>query len=394
MGGEVLGNSRPSFQKGTMNVLSLFDGISCGQLALQRAGIYVDNYYASEIDKYAITITQKNFPRTYQLGNVTNWREWDLPKIDLLIGGSPCQGFSFAGLGLNFDDPRSKLFFEYADILNYIKEYNPDVKFLLENVKMKKEYQNVISEILGVEPVEINSALVSAQNRRRLYWANWKFEQPSDKGIFLKDIIEDGEVDREKSYTIDANYFKGGNPRSYFEDGRRQLVFEHQSHKRAMVRTTGGAIRGRYNEPVSGSMVGRKINSEGKRDDYSKEIKAVQRLEVNPSGKANALTTVHKDSLLVRLGTADDIKGHDYNRRVYSQEGKAPSLAAKSGGNLEPKVAIDEFYYRKLTVLECERLQTVPEGYTEGVSNTQRYKCLGNGWTVDVVAHIFSYLKE
>ena len=148
-----------------MNVLSLFDGMSCGQIALNRANIPYDNYYASEIDKHAIKVTQHNYPETIQLGDVTEIKSSDLPQIGLLIGGSPCQGFSFAGKQLNFEDPRSKLFFEFVRLL---KECKPKF-FLLENVKMKKEYQNVISEHLGVEPIEINSALVSAQNRKRLY---------------------------------------------------------------------------------------------------------------------------------------------------------------------------------------------------------------------------------
>lgn len=360
-----------------INVLSLFDGMSCGQIALERAGIPVANYYASEIDKYAIKVTQSHYPNTHQLGTILNWKSWQLPKIDLVIAGSPCQGFSKAGKGLNFDDPRSKLFFTFLDILNYHKEQNPDLMWWLENVRMKKEWQNVISGLVGVQPVNINSALVSAQNRERLYWANFPITQPEDKGILLKDIIEQGEVDREKSYTIDANYFKGGNPKSYFDKGRRQLIFEfkHQSEKRAMV----------------------------------------------------------------RVGTADDIAGHDYNRRIYSPMGKSPTLNTESGGNLEPKIAIVpeatkkgyveiedgmgvdltfpnsktrrgrkmdkksnalltgvEFYwyenqtYRKLTPLECERLQTVEDNWTSMVSNTQRYRMLGNGWTVEVIAHIIN----
>lgn len=168
-----------------MNVLSLFDGISCGQVALERAGISVGKYYASEVDKYAISITQKNYPDTIQFGDVTKWREWDIDwsTIDLIQGGSPCQGFSFAGKQLNFDDPRSKLFFVFADILDHARKHNPDVRFLLENVRMKQEYQDVISERLGVKPVMINSALVSAQNRVRLYWTNiGEIEQPEDRG--------------------------------------------------------------------------------------------------------------------------------------------------------------------------------------------------------------------
>lgn len=244
-----------------MNVLSLFDGMSCGQIALNRLGVNVDNYFASEVDKWAIKVTQANYPNTIQLGDVEDWRTWDIDwsTIDLLMGGSPCQGFSFAGKQLAFDDSRSKLFFVYVDILNHIRKFNPDAKFLLENVRMKKEFLDVISGQLGVEPVFINSALVSAQNRQRYYWAEWGFDQPTDKGTLLKDIVE-GEgvyvdreksnaiiasigrttpreyfhkqqgqmvfVDREKSYCIDASYYKGANWTQYLTKSRRQLVIE------------------------------------------------------------------------------------------------------------------------------------------------------------------------
>lgn len=181
-----------------MNVLSLFDGMSCGRIALERAGVNVNRYYASEIDKYAIKVSNVNYPDIIQLGDITNIRcskqkitngvSSFASNIDLVIGGSPCQGFSFAGKGLNFDDPRSALFFEYVRLLEEIKSYNNDVKFLLENVVMKKEYQDVISKILGVEPVMINSDLVSAQNRKRLYWTNIEFDIPEDKNIFWRDI--------------------------------------------------------------------------------------------------------------------------------------------------------------------------------------------------------------
>ena len=297
-----------------MNVLSLFDGMSCGQIALSRAGIEVDNYYASELDKYAIKVTQANWPETVQLGDVTKWREWDIDwsSIDLLIGGSPCQGFSFAGKQLAFDDPRSALFFEYLNILNHIKSVNPKVKFVLENVKMKKEYLELISGFLKVAPVFINSELVSAQCRKRYYWANWEFSAPEDKEIMLEDITESGIVDRIKSHCIDANYFKGGNLKSYFEKHRRQLIF----------------------------FVGRGNNPQG--------FRAI-------SGKTPALSK----------------SSWQHNN----------FLADKAG-------------YRKLTPVECERLQTVPDNYTNHVSSTQRYKILGNGWTVDVIAHIFRGMNE
>ena len=306
----------------SLNVLSLFDGMSCGQIALERAGVPVNAYYASEIDKYAVQTAKKNYPNTIHLGDVRDVKGDDLADIDLLIGGSPCQGFSFAGQQLNFDDPRSKLFFEFVRIKN---ETQPKY-FLLENVKMRKESEQVITDILGVEPIEINSNLVSAQNRKRLYWTNIPFDlNITDKNIKLKDIIEHGIVDRDKSHCLDANYWKGGNLTSYFEKSRRQLVFSEDG--------------------------------------------------------------------LCHVGLAD-VNGYDLMKRVYHIEGKSPTLNACTGGNREPKIAVGETLWRKLTPLECERLQTVPEGYTEGVSNTQRYKMLGNGWTVDVVAHIFKGLCE
>jgi len=178
--------------KSGINVLSLFDGMSCGRIALERAGIKVNNYYASEIDKYATAISNKNYPDIIRLGDINNWKEWDLPKIDLVIGGSPCQGFSIAGEGLNFEDPRSKLFFTFFNILVSLITKNPDMKFLLENVKMKKEWKDVITKYLSVSPILINSSLVSAQNRERLYWTSISKEilQPEDKGIILGDILE------------------------------------------------------------------------------------------------------------------------------------------------------------------------------------------------------------
>lgn len=304
-----------------MNVLSLFDGMSCGRIALERAGIKVDKYYASEIDKYAIQVAKANYPDTIHLGDVQEIQAADVGSIDLLIGGSPCQGFSFAGKRLNFDDPRSQLFFEYVRLLEELKP----TYFLLENVRMTKECEDVITDILGVEPVAINSNLVSAQNRYRLYWTNIPFDMPDDKGIMLKDILEDGIVDRDKSHCIDANYFKGGNLKSYFEKHRRQLVFSEDG--------------------------------------------------------------------LCHVGDAD-LNGHAYLKRVYHADGKAPTLCASQGGNQEPKVYLQPDSWRKLTVTECERLQTVPEGYTNHVSNTQRYRMLGNGWTVDVVSHIFAGIYE
>jgi site-specific DNA-cytosine methylase len=222
------------------NVLSLFDGMSCGQIALNKLGIQYENFYASEIDKHAMKVTQHNFPNTIQIGDVTQVNANNLPKIDLLIGGSPCQGFSFSGKGLNFEDPRSKLFFEFVRL---VKETKPRY-FLLENVKMKKEHEQVITDYLGVEPIEINSSLVSAQNRVRLYWTNIpNIQQPEDKGIGLIDILEDDE------------------------------------------KINPGAIRGRQLNKAT--ILGRRLNKEGKREDYNMSIPITQCLEVRATNTNN-----------------------------------------------------------------------------------------------------------
>lgn len=307
-------------KKEKINVLSLFDGISCGQIALERQGFEIENYFASEIDKYAIQITMANYPNTKQLGDVKKVTADQLPKIDLLIGGSPCQGFSFAGAGLNFEDERSKLFFEFVRLKNELKPKY----FLLENVKMKQEFQDIISEQLGIKPVMINSSLVSAQNRERLYWTNIPvIGQPIDKGILLKDIIEDGQVLKDKSQTILATLYK--------------------ENAKSMIKR-------------------------------------------------------NKQGLLI-LKNIYPKKGQNGN--VYSIFGKCKTLSAGVGikGNgigssNAPKIeSINADGWRKLSPLECERLQTVPDGYTKYVSDTQRYKALGNGWTVDVISFIFSFLR-
>lgn len=390
-----------------MNVLSLFDGMSCGQIALNRLGISYDNYFASELDKWAIKVTQANFPNTIQLGDVMKVHvradgihTGDDPLMEehitsvipnLLIGGSPCQGFSFAGKQLNFEDPRSKLFFEYVRILNEIRKYNPNVLFLLENVKMKKEYQDIISEHMGCEPIKINSALVSAQNRERLYWTNISVNSmPEDKGILLKDIIEYGEVDRNKSLCIDANYYKGVSEDRYINKSKRQIVYKVGNINPSGRGMNGNvySIEGKSPTITTNKGEGIKITGGAIRGRYDNADKIKQKLEIRKDGKSNALTTVSKDSLCIQVGNAVDINGHDILKRVYSPEGKPPTLNTMGGGNREPKITMDEKYYRKLSPLECERLQTVPDNYTACVSNSQRYKMLGNGWTVDVICHL------
>lgn len=279
-------------------VLSLFDGMSCGQIALNRAGISYGKYYASEIDKHAIKVTQHNYPNTIQLGSVTDIKGTDLPQIDLLIGGSPCQGFSFAGAGLNFEDKRSKLFFEFVRLKN---ELNPKY-FLLENVKMKQEFQDIISEQLGVKPILINSSLVSAQNRERLYWTNIPINSlPQHKNICICDVVGVNVSEKSDKVIVVKNIYpkKGQNGNVYALKGKSKTLS-------AGVGITGNGI-----------------------------------------GSSNA-----------------------------------------------PKIEWDnEQGWRRLTALECERLQTVPDNYTQCVSDTQRYKMLGNGWTVDVITHIFGGLS-
>lgn len=280
------------------NVLSLFDGISCGQMALNRVGVEYKNYFASEIDKYAIKVTQTNYPKTIQIGDITKVKGSDLPKIDLLIGGSPCQGFSFAGKGLNFEDPRSKLFFEFIRLKN---ETKPKY-FLLENVVMKKEYQDVISRYLGVEPIMINSNLVSAQNRKRLYWTNIPgITQPNDKGIGWGTI---------RQFGVSDNF--------YYSKRGLEWIKRHGERK-------------------------------------GKQL------------------TIWGDDDKCQMIEASHFKNYS-SQRFFGIK--------------------DEKGLRYITPIECERAQTIPDNYTNFVSNTQRYKMIGNGWTVDVIAYIFSFLEK
>lgn len=273
-----------------MNILSLFDGMSCGQIALNKNGIKYDKYFASEIDKYAIEVTQKNYPNTIQLGSVTELKTETLPPIDLLLGGSPCQSFSVAGNGKGFDG-KSGLFWEYVRIL---KETKPKY-FLLENVVMKKEWQDIITEALGVKPIKINSKLLSAQNRPRLYWTNIpNVTEPTDQSIFMKDILED---DADIKYKLsDAKINR------ILSTARGKGFFYDKTHEKC-----GTLISGYYKQPTDG---------------------------------------------------------------VY----------------------IDVGFKRRLTPTECEKLQTVPLNYTDCVSDSQRYKMIGNGWTVNIIAHILKNL--
>jgi len=381
-----------------MIVLSLFDGIAGGLESLKRAGISVDKYYASEIDKYSIAIAKYNHPEIIELGDINNWEEWEIEKPDLILAGSPCQGFSMAGTRLNFDDPRSKLFFVFLDILNY---YNPQY-FLLENVKMKKQWEEIITELVGVEPVFINSELVSAQSRPRLYWTNIpNVTLPEDREILLRDVVFD-----------DALFV--------------------------------------------GRTVGRRINEEGKRDDYNTDIEIQQRLELRTDNKSGTITTVQKDNtVLTKEGYAiilHNVYGgfNEKDNRVFTE--KSPTIRTASGGGHIPSLLLSEkaleymdrkvadgrthwdfkhhsdvrndkssavvanFFkgvpygvlvdwncVRYLHPIECERLQTLTDNYTEfgdfdgeikPVSKTRRYNSIGNGWTIEVIVHILKGVKR
>jgi len=318
----------------------------------------------------------------------------------LLIGGSPCQGFSFAGKQLNFDDPRSKLFFEFVRLKN---ECNPTY-FLLENVKMKKEYQDVITEHLGVEPIEINSNLLSAQNRKRIYWTNIPgVQQPEDKHIYLQDILESGYTDRLKSYCIDASYFKGTNLEQYLEKKRRQIVFE----KPFKVGQFNSGGQGDRVYAIEGKSVTLSANGGGRGAKTGLYLIPVQYDRKNKIGKEleKAITLMASDwrglnrnqkqnavvYCVAQRGRYND-DGKIEQKYEPRFDGKTNTLTTVQKDNMIWN--IEEMYIRKLTPIECERLQTVPDNYTAIVSNSQRYKMLGNGWTVDVIAHIFGGLKQ
>jgi DNA-cytosine methyltransferase len=369
------------------NVLSLFDGMSCTQLALQRAGISYKKYFASEVDKFAIEVTQKNFPNTIQIGDVRNVKGKKLPKIDLLVGGSPCQGFSFAGKQLNFNDPRSKLFFEFVRLL---KECKPTY-FLLENVVMQQEYQDVISSYLGVQPILINSNLLSAQSRKRLYWTNIPTSQPTDKGILLKDIIHET---RKETVGVPVPIFNV-HPKGKGASG--DVIGVHKGKSRTVTPNKG---QGQYvSVPISKYIV--PFNQTLKVLD--REVKRGKIGYFNKDSQANRVYQIHGKSVTL-CGSAG---GRGARTGFYLFGCITPSRVERTqngqrfnnGKKFYTLTTQDhhgifiEGYIRKLTPIECERLQTVPDNYTASVSDSQRYKMLGNGFTVDVIAHILKGIK-
>ena len=507
-------------------------------MALDRLGIEVDNYYSAEIDKYAIQVSEDNYPDIIRLGDVCDVKAKDLPKIDLILAGSPCQGFSFAGKQLAFDDPRSALFFEFVRIL---KECEPKY-FLLENVKMKKEFLDIISQQVGVEPILINSALVSAQNRQRYYWTNIPgVEQPEQRGVVLRDVLETESVsdefrysqksidymnrgnekwqqagnrradryeqtaDKDKSFAITANWHKGV-PYNYFKEethdtpkqvGTAEDINGHDILKRVYSpdgkapTLTAGNTEQYIETPkvVGGAWRGRSLDKDGKNVDW-KSTTPKQMLELRKDEKSNALSQVTKDNVIVQSyrevrteeakrlrreskqktgkdhtpfrakelvpredgkvgpvtpglnndhlislqklplpeedvgerivvdeekkqliikeatnkgftviedGDCFDITHFDSKtRRGRSMKYKCNALTAGTYNYMRyehPKDESSDVYWRKLTPIECERLQTVPDNYTASVSNTQRYKMLGNGWTIEVIAHVLQNMK-
>lgn len=390
-------------------VLSLFDGCSGGgRFALERLGVKIDKYFASEIERMPIGVSRYNFPDIIQIGDVTKVRyengilytetgDYEVPKIDLVMGGSPCQGFSFAGKQLNFSDPRSSLFFEW---LRLCHEICPKYYFL-ENVKMKKEYQDAISELIGVEPYFLDSNLVSAQNRKRLYWTNIEgYIQPQDKGVLLKDIIH--ETNREVLAENIINF--NVNPSGKGMNGTVRCI----NNDKSSTLTTNKGESQKISVPISKYIV-----------PFDKTLqiieKEVERGKVGffrKDSQANRVYFIHGKAVTLcgdagggaaKMGqylfgcVTPDIVNKNQNGQRFNDGKKFYTLTARDNHGV-----LIEGYIRKLTPIECERLQTMPDdstkyaiikGHKTEVSKSQRYKMLGNGWTIDAICHFFSYMR-
>lgn len=446
-----------------MNVLSLFDGMSCGQIALKQLGIIPEVYYASEVDKHAIKQTQLNFPNTIQLGDVTRVDVSQLEPIDLLIGGSPCQSFSFAGkrVGMSTTDKEeiytlnrylelkeegfqfegeSYLFWEYMRILNDIRKYNPDVKFLLENVEMGNKWERVLSEAIGVFGVHINSALVSAQNRKRIYWTNIRTKevglfgeihadipQPEDKGILLRDILE-SEVDekyyfsdkiintlstRSKEYKFNVLPFDGdkksgclrkdiakmGTTDTYIRVDKQGTTKANHSDMDLVCVAARGNNKGNVFEDKTPTLSANSWEQNNLLMQYGCDYRIDEGLRIRINGKSGSLLARARSDescgqMVIQLNQSTESGGKQpyQQNRVYADYGKSPAILAEmSCGSHAVK---ESQSIRRLTPTECSRLQTVPDWYKWECSDTQQYKMLGNGWTVDVIVHILSFIKE
>jgi DNA (cytosine-5)-methyltransferase 1 len=375
-----------------MIYLELFSGGSVARQSVKELGLPVTRWYSSEINKFPIQIANDNHDDLIHLGDVRGVLDKIVSHkdIDVIFCGSPCQGFSVAGKQLNFEHEQSKLFFEFLKIYKAIYDVNPHVKLLFVNVKMKKEWEEIIlSKLQEINPKLklhiIDSALVSAQRRVRMYITDIEFDMPEDRGIVLKDIIECGCVDRNKSYCLDANYWKGGNLKMYFEKSRRQLVFGDGCHQVGVADIKGYDIikrvysihgkcptlttmQGGHREPKilcnSASITGRRIDSNGVRKDDDTSLPIVQTLEVSDSGKSRCLSTLTKDTVVSPL-----------------PKGRYPDAYGEH-----------KLHWRKLTVKECCRLQTLPDDYCKSVSNSQGYKMLGNGWNNETIKCILKGL--
>lgn len=396
-----------------MRVLSLFDGMSCGQQALERIGLKVDTYFASEIDKYAIQVTMANYPNTIQLGSVVDVNGYDLPKIDLLIGGSPCQSFSFAGKrkGMSTKDEQeiltlehylqlksegyefegqSYLFWEYMRLLHEVKPKY----FLLENVMMGEKWEKVLSKAIGVNAIEINSSLVSAQNRRRLYWTNIGMEsaglfgdlesiiqQPKDKGILLKDILESD---------VDDKYFLSEKMISWLD--------RHALKRDVDVKKLDGNQK-------SSCLTSSAQTKQNLSTDYIVH-NTMPRSSTTGKGGTGPLSRTDGKTYCLDTGSTNAVELREVinpmfylNERQKSNhkkdDEKANTFLSTSwkGSQANGMTLVGTSKIRRLTPVECERLQTVKDNYTNHVSDSQRYRMLGNGWTVDVIAHIFGYIK-
>lgn len=379
-----------------MNVLSLFDGMSCGRITLSELGIPVEKYYASEVDKFAIKATMQNFPDTIQLGDVRELEVNRLDKIDLIIGGSPCTNLSMSGKrkglstkegmevldlqtylelkenGFEFEG-QSYLFWEYIRIYHELIKRGDNPKFFLENVEMGKKWESVFNETMGRKGIHINSALVSAQNRRRIYWTDihGDIPQPEDRGILLKDILEE---------EVDEKYFLSDK----------------------MIECLKGRVK-TENNPICVAMpacltpkrteYGKQIRKEYEAGIVKEQRKNIQQLEPREDGKTNCLTTVQKDNLIIVSGTIRAFGGKHF-REIKSGKSCTLLARARNDGNSQPCVQIGA-KIRRLTPTECARLQTIPDWYKwDGISDTQRYKMLGNGWNIETIKHIFKYLEK
>lgn len=387
-----------------MRILSLFDGISCGRLALERAGLPVERYDAFEIDKYAVTVSKNNFPDIVHHGNVFDGDFTQFNGYDLLLGGSPCTYWSIAKKDreTTSDGMGFQLFMEYVRAL----EESECKYFLYENnYSIHQNIKDEISKYLGVQPIMINSALLSAQNRKRCYWTNIpNITQPEDLGIMLADVLENGISWQDKSYCMTANYHPTF--QSNLERHQNSMVaipinsVKGKSHTlTATYYKTGLNPFSSYGCEKGKQRVAVPVIGAAQRGRYVDDNKTEQHIEIRKDNKSNCVTTVQKDTLVctpVRIGQYG--KGGQ-GQRIYSVRGKSVTLSANGGGQgaktglYKIDLPDGDYIIRKLTPIEAERLQTLPDNYTAGISNTQRYKCIGNGWTVDVIAHILGGLN-